>query len=339
MAIALEKLLSPISEEAPSGEDLAYDTERSEIEQAFESSVSVDTTGAAAAAADIDWRRIIGLIERQSARTKDLWLAVYLCRAGAKSGDLALIATGAEFLAGLCETFWDTVHPQVEEYGFQGRKTPCESLARRSEFLGPLRRVPVLVHPRLGAFSGDDLERFSTAAEAAEGYGLFRAALNETPEEMLQTAAQRFATISAAIRRVDVVLMEKAEGDTGANFATTYETLKELRESVLKFCSAPPEEEAPPDTEAETGAPEATPGAPAPTKARLSGQIESREDVLKALDAISEYYRRNEPSSPVPLVLKRAREWVNVDFLDLLTDIAPDAIAEARRLLFPRNAN
>jgi type VI secretion system protein ImpA len=337
MAITLEKLLSPVSEEAPSGEDLAYDTERSEIEQAFESSVSVDTTGAAAAAVDVDWRRIIGLIERQSARTKDLWLAVYLCRAGARSGDLALIATGAEFLAGLCEMFWDTVHPQVDEYGFQGRKTPCESLARRSEFLGPLRRVPVLVHPRLGSFSGDDLERFSTVAEAAEGYGIFRAALNETPEEMLQTAAQQFAAISAAIRRVDVVLMEKAEGDTGANFATTYETLKELRESVLKFCSAPPEEEVAPEAEAQDAG--AAPGAAAPSKARLSGQIESREDVLKALDAISEYYRRNEPSSPVPLVLKRAREWVNVDFLDLLTDIAPDAIAEARRLLFPRNAN
>jgi type VI secretion system protein ImpA len=336
MAIALEKLLTPVSEATPSGEDLAYDVERSEIEQAFESSVSVDTTGAAAAESDIDWRRIIGLIERQCARTKDLWLAVYMCRAGARSGDLALVATGAEFLAGLCETFWDTVHPQIEEYGFQGRKTPCESLARRAEFLGPLRRVPVLSHPRLGRFSGDDLERFSTAAESAEGYGVFRAALNDTPEETLQAAAQQFAAISAAIKRVDVVLMAQADGDTGANFAATYETLKELRASVLKFCSAPVEivEEAAPEGE-ESAEPSAT---PAPARSRLSGQIDTRDDVLKALDAISDYYRRNEPTSPVPLILKRAREWVNVDFLDLLTDIAPDALAEARKLLFPRNA-
>jgi type VI secretion system protein ImpA len=334
MAITLEKLLTPVSEEAPSGEDLAYDPERSEIEQAFESSVSVDTTGAAAAEADVDWRRIIGLIERQSARTKDLWLAVYLCRGGAKSGDLALVATGAEYLAGLCETFWESAHPQIEEYGFQGRKTPCESLARRAEFLGPLRRAPVLSHPRLGRFSGDDLERFSTAAESAEGYGVFRAALNDTPEETLQAAAQHFSTISAAIRRVDAVLMAKAEGDTGANFATTYETLKDLRASVLKFCSAPVEEEEAPAAAEEISE---TPGAPTPARTRSSGQIESREDVLKALDAIGEYYRRNEPTSPVPLVLKRAREWVNVDFLDLLSDIAPDALTEAKKLLFPRN--
>lgn len=336
MAIALEKLLTPVSDEAPSGEDLAYDAERSEIEQAFESSVSVDTTGATTAEAEVDWRRIIGLIERQSARTKDLWLAVYLCRGGAKSGDLALIVTGAEYLAGLCESFWDSVHPQIEEYGFQGRKTPCESLARRSEFLGPLRRAPVISHPRLGRFSGDDLERFGTAAEAAEGYGLFRAALNDTPEEMLQAAAQQFATISAAIRRVDAVLMAKAEGDTGANFSTTYETLKELRASVLKFCSAPVDEvEA---VAAESDAMPTPAGGPAPARSRPSGQIESREDVLKALDAIGDYYRRSEPTSPVPLVLKRAREWVNVDFLDLLTDIAPDALTEARKILFPRNA-
>jgi type VI secretion system protein ImpA len=335
MAITLEKLLTPVSEEAPSGEDLAYDPERSEIEQAFDSSVSVDTTGAPTAEADVDWRRIIGLIERQSARTKDLWLAVYLCRGGARSGDLGLIATGAEYLAGLCETFWDSVHPQLDEYGFQGRKTPCESLARRGEFLAPLRRVPVLSHPRLGRFSGDDLERFSTAAESADGYGVFRAALNDTPEETLQAAAQHFATISAAIRRVDAVLMAKAEGDTGANFATTYETLKELRASVLKFCSAPVEEEEPPPPATE--ALSESPGVPVPARTRSSGQIESRDDVLKALDAIGDYYRRNEPTSPVPLVLKRAREWVNVDFLDLLNDIAPDALNEAKKLLFPRN--
>jgi type VI secretion system ImpA family protein len=338
MAIALEKLLSPVSDEAPSGEDLAYDPERSEIEQAFESSVSVDTTGAATAETEVDWRRIIGLIERQSARTKDLWLAVYLCRAAAKNGDLGLIVTGAEFLAGLCDTFWESAHPQIDEYGFQGRKTPCESLARRAEFLGPLRRVPVLSHPRLGAFSGDDLERFATAAEAAEGYGVFRAALSETPEEALQAAVQRFDAIGAAIRRVDAVLMEKAEGDTGANFATTYQTLKELREAVLKFCSAPVVAQEEPEPEAD-GISDAPTGAAPTPRTRLSGEIGSREDVLKALDAISDYYRRNEPTSPVPLVLKRAREWVNRDFLDLLTDIAPDALGEAKKLLFARDSS
>src|SRR5580698_428179 len=156
----LEELLAPVAEDDPTGPDLAYDAERGTIEQAFESSVSIDTSGEATVAAEIDWRPVISLIEQQSTRTKDVWLAVYLCRAGARSGQLALIETGAQYLAGLLEQYWEKVHPQLDEYGFQGRKGPCESLAQRGEFLAPLGRTPLLEHPRLGRFSGDDFERF-----------------------------------------------------------------------------------------------------------------------------------------------------------------------------------
>jgi type VI secretion system protein ImpA len=333
MALDLAKLMAPVSEDNPAGEDLAYDPERAEIELVFDSSVSVDTTGAAAQAADIDWRRILTLIERQSAKSKDFWLAVYLCRAGARSGDLDTVVMGAEFLCGLCETYWDTAHPLVDDYGFQGRKTPCESLARKAEFLTPMRRVPLMVHPRLGAFSGEQFERFK-ATESGDGYILFRKALEETPDEALHAAAKKLAAISAAIRKVDAILMANSGGETGANFATTYATLEELRAAVLAFAKTPIVEDVPEEemveTTAEPGAPEAAP------KARLSGQIDSREDVIRALDAIADYYRRREPSSPVPMALQRAREWVNVDFLELLRDIAPDAINEAKKLLFPR---
>jgi type VI secretion system protein ImpA len=65
----------------------------------------------------------------------------------------------------------------------------------------------------------------------------------------------------------------------------------------------------------------------------LSGSVNSREDVLRALDAIGDYYRRKEPGSPVPVVLQRAREWVNLDFLAVLADIAPNGLDEAKRVL------
>jgi predicted component of type VI protein secretion system len=55
--------------------------------------------------------------------------------------------------------------------------------------------------------------------------------------------------------------------------------------------------------------------------------------VLKALDAIVDYYRRREPGSPVPVAIARAKSWVNLDFLSVLEDIAPDSVGEARRVL------
>jgi len=323
----LEELLAPVSDEAPAGPDLAYDAERGTIEQAFESSVSIDTSGEATAGAEIDWRPIISQIEQQSTRTKDVWLAVYLCRGGARSGQLALVETGAQYLAGLLERYWDTVHPQLEEYGFQGRKGPCESLARRGEFLGPLERTPLLVHPRLGRFSGADFERFRAGAETADGYGLFRAALADTPEENLTEIVARLDGIAAAIKRADAVLTANAEGDTAANFQPTYDLLNQMKKAVRSFTSTPAEAE-PDDGPAAVAGPAAVGEGP-----RIAGRVESREDVIKALDAIADYYRRREPASPVPVALQRAREWVNLDFLSLIEDIAPSALEEAKRVL------
>jgi type VI secretion system ImpA family protein len=324
----LEELLAPVSDDAPAGPDLAYDADRGTIEQAFESSASIDTSGEATATAEIDWRPIISQIEQQSTRTKDIWLAVYLCRGGARSGQLALVETGAEYLAGLLERYWDSVHPQLEEYGFQGRKGPCESLARRGEFLGPLERTPLLEHPRLGRFSGGDFERFRAGAETADGYGLFRAALADTPEENLTEIVARLDAITAAIKRADAVLTANADGDTAANFQPTYDLLSQMKKAVLSFTSTPAQAEPETDHGVAAGPAASEGGGP-----RIAGRVESREDVIKALDAIADYYRRREPASPVPVALQRAREWVNLDFLSLIEDIAPSALDEAKRVL------
>lgn len=334
MALDVESLLAPVSDEAPAGPDLAYDPERYEIEQAFESSVSIDLTGEEAAGAEVDWRKVVRGIEAQGAKTKDVWLAVYLCRAGARMGDLETVEAGAEYLAGLFERFWDTVHPTLEEYGVQGRKGACDSLARIAEFIGPLRRTPLLRHPRLGVYSGEDFERFRANGEAEDGYGMFRAALEETPPEALEEIAARLDAVAGAIRRADGVLTANSEGGGATNFQPTYEALAEIKRAVMAYGPSPTAEDlgAAPDTVEPSAAAE---GAAAPSAGgpRIGGKVESRDDVLKALDAIADYYRRKEPASPVPLVLQRAREWVNLDFLEVLEDIAPGSLDEARKVL------
>ena len=60
------------------------------------------------------------------------------------------------------------------------------------------------------------------------------------------------------------------------------------------------------------------------------GAVKSREDAIRALDAVSEYFRRNEPSSPIPLFLERAKRLVSKDFLEVLADVVPDAVSQAK---------
>ena len=73
-------------------------------------------------------------------------------------------------------------------------------------------------------------------------------------------------------------------------------------------------------------------GAPAPARPRGVGDIESREDVLRAIDAICAYYARHEPSSPVPLLLDRAKRLISKSFLEVLEDIAPESLVQVRQL-------
>jgi type VI secretion system protein ImpA len=45
---------------------------------------------------------------------------------------------------------------------------------------------------------------------------------------------------------------------------------------------------------------------------------------------VADFFRRNEPSSPIPLLVDRAKRLVSKDFLEVLADIAPEALHVAR---------
>ena len=331
MALDLGRLLAPVSDDEPTGPDLAYDPARYEIEQAFETEVSIDASGVEAQASDTDWRTIIAKIADQSERTKDIWLAIYLCRAGARAGQLDTVETGARYLAGLLETYWPTLHPQLEDYGFQGRKGPCDSLAGIPQFITPLRKITLISHPRLGSYSIDDFERFRLGGESEPGYGMFRAALDDVSHEGLDEIIQRLNAVEDSLRRVDMVLTAHADEGGGTNFKATYEALGQMRRAVQAFGAKPVESEnveplAPPDV-----------ASPSFSHAAPSGaRLETREDVVQALEAVGDYYRRKEPGHPVLALLQRAREWVGLDFMAILEDIAPGSLDEARTVLQSR---
>jgi type VI secretion system protein ImpA len=331
MALDPSRLVAPVSDDDPTGPDLAYDPQRYEIEQAFETEVSIDASGVEAQASDVDWRAVIAKIGEQSARTKDIWLAVYLCRAGARVGDLETVETGAKYLAGLLETYWPSLHPRLEDYGFQGRKGPCDSLTGNSQFIQPLRRITLIRHPRLGDYSIDDFERFRLGGETEEGYGMFRAALEDVSQDGLEEIIQRLNTIEDSLRRVDLTLTANADDGGSTNFRATYEALGQMRRGVQAFVLNP--------AVSENGEPTPEPDVASPSfsnSAPLGARIETRDDVVRALEALGDYYRRREPGHPILTLLQRAREWVGLDFMAILEDIAPGSVDEARNVLQSR---
>jgi type VI secretion system protein ImpA len=50
------------------------------------------------------------------------------------------------------------------------------------------------------------------------------------------------------------------------------------------------------------------------------------------IDKICQFYERAEPSSPVPLLLKRARRLVPMNFMEIMQDLAPDGVPQAESI-------
>jgi type VI secretion system protein ImpA len=62
------------------------------------------------------------------------------------------------------------------------------------------------------------------------------------------------------------------------------------------------------------------------------GRISNRQDVMRTLDTVCDYYARSEPSSPVPLLLQRAKRLVCMDFLAIIADMAPESVERVRSI-------
>lgn len=321
-------LTAPLSEENPAGEDLSYSNERAIIEQAFEAGTGDDDGPA------VSWREIRQTILAQAEKTRDVWLPVYLMRAGTKLPDLETIVDGARLLHGLLETLWDSVHPTLDEYGFQGRKGPCDSLVGFKEFLLPFKRMPLVQHERLGAFTSEQIEGFLEGEEGDSNSAQFRAAVEQLGAAYFEEIVEGLDAFQAAIEQIDALLVEHADNSSsGTVFDNLYLQIASTRKAVVHFAGIEPAAAAP----AEDVAPEAgAASAPAPAaepQQGVAGKIRSREDVVKALDLLIDYYRENEPSSPIPESLKRVRGWVHMDFLSLIEDIAPRSLDDARSVL------
>ncbi|MCK1787511.1 type VI secretion system protein TssA, partial [Pseudomonas sp. TNT11] len=75
--------------------------------------------------------------------------------------------------------------------------------------------------------------------------------------------------------------------------------------------------------------------AAAPVAPRPSGDIANRDDVLRSLDKILAYYSRYEPSSPLPVLLNRAKHLVHADFAAIVRNLIPDGMSQFENLRGP----
>lgn len=330
----LEPLLAPVSDESPAGPDLEYDPEFLALERAAAPKAERAVGDAVKAAEEPDWEKVVELSEAILQRSKDLRPAVHLTTAWMRSSGMPGWSAGLGLIRGLLEQFWDTVHPQLDAEDNNDPTMRVNAVVPLNDLqgvLGYFRTTPFVQSPRMGRFSLRDLRiangtlKVTTPGDGPEPSitEMEACCMDCAEEELVQTTAAISESLEHA-KAIDALFNDHV-GTMGPDFKNLLSDIYELK----KFLDPQLARRLPAEVQGE-GVGEGGAEGGAPNAARASGPIAGPQDVMRRLDEICDYYMRCEPSSPVPLLLRRAQRLVGMDFMDLLRDLAPGGISELR---------
>ena len=333
--IDVNSLLNEISPDAPSGEDLEYDPAFGELERAAQGKPEQALGDSVVAAEPPDWREVRKLSTELLGRSKDLRIGVHLTRALTSSDGLPGLADGLSLLHSLLERYWDTVHPQLDPDDNNDplmRINILVTLVDRDAMLNMVRKAPLVSSRVMGRYSLFDIARAGSGEAAADeetpapDMTTIEAAFMEADLEELQATADAVTRCGGDLAAIDAVLMDKVGAaqapDLGALAALLKDAQAQLNKQLVRRGAG--------DAEMAAGGGVAEAGAGATPAKAISGDINSREDALKMMEKISNFFERTEPSSPVPLLMRRAKRLVSMSFMDVLADMAPDGVKQAK---------
>ncbi|HZU89704.1 MAG TPA: type VI secretion system protein TssA, partial [Stellaceae bacterium] len=259
------------------------------------------------------WQTIRELaVEALSHRAKDLEIAAWLTEALLRSDGLVGLAAGARLMAGLVDQFWDDFFPQPDEDGVAGRLAQVAGLngvGGEGTLIQPLRRVVLFPRP-----DGTPVE-FWQYEQAREVAGIGDAARRQArldagvlafdtvETEARAAGGERFATLrrqaaaAAAAWRALGQTLDRHAGVDAPPTGQVQELLQQIHDVAVRF--APPEAA----EEAAVPAPATAAVVAAAGIAPSAAGLASREEALRRLAEIAEFFRRTEPNSPLAYTL------------------------------------
>jgi len=175
--------------------------------------------------------------------------------------------------------------------------------------VGPLRvRDIAIAHGTLAAVGSDASYTLPQVDGALESIHA------ETPQ-----AIQTLTGVAGQVARLQTLLGDR----TGRSDSIDLAPLRAICSMLAKACAhlgGAAQDAADGDAQATDG----TGAAAAPAAAR--GEIRTRQDALQTLDRVIRFLEQTEPGNPAPLLITRAKKLIGVSFLEIMADLAPNAL-------------
>jgi len=338
-SIEIEQLLSEVSPDSPAGEDLEYDPAFVELQRIAAKKSESAIEGPGEEVEQIDWKGVVRGSSELLTRTKDLRLAVLFTQSMLNTEGFPGLALGLTLIQQLLERFWDTLYPLLDHEDGDDptmRINVIASLCDRESMLQTVSIAPLVSIKGWGSYSYQDIRGANRAPpNAGDGEeeggteeaqaGQVRAAFLECPIEDLKATSDSLSQSQSTLAAIDQFLLEKVGSSHAPDFSELIGRLKEVVAIVSEFLQL--RGESTPDApEVESG------NTGGQAMQALAGEINSRESAMKMMDKISDYFRRTEPSSPVPLLMQRAKRLSTMGFMEIVKDIAPDGLQQVQNI-------
>ncbi len=315
--------LQPLDDEsAPCGPDLEYDNDFLAITQA----AAGKPESQFGPAEPPDWRGVVEMAEALLDRSRDLRIAILWLRAKLHLVGYGVLPLGLGLLNGLVGQLWDHLHPQPDpdDGDPYARVNALTTLREPEGLIGDLREARLIQDRAIGEL---------TLRQVSVALGLLTAADDETSfgkdqiTRMLGDAINKTPTLrSQCLEAVQQArqLIALVNDKLGSDAAPDLRPLYTLAQGVAGLL---PSEEGEIGDDSAGGDGSATPAGGGASARGLSGSVNSREDAVRAIDLVCAYLERAEPTNPAPLFLRRGRQLIGQNFLQLIKALAPEALS------------
>jgi len=332
----IEALLAPIDDASPAGPDLEYDAEWQALERAAQGKPEQQFGDTIIPAEEPDWLDVGTRAEALLGRSKDVRSASLLAQAQVSLHQFPGLLSGLQLVHQLVERYWDTVHPMLDASDDNDPTMRLNAMSALADSGGlqRLARGAQLFASR--AFGDLTLRQVEIAA------GKATARSDETAPSQSQVDQQIAAAISADPGFVETVtgtlaaakalasfLDEQVGSDRSLDFKPLIGSLFTLSQVVTRVAASLSGGDAGSSDGSSFGGDEGGGGGPGIS---TTGAIRSRQDAIMLMDKISDFLARTEPSNPAPLLIQRAKRLMEMTFIDILKELAPDGLNQARNV-------
>jgi type VI secretion system protein ImpA len=344
--------MAPVDPASPCGADLEYDPEFVVLSAKMAAKMDAQYGNFVGAPEPINWSDVDRDCRQLMARSKDIRLAVLFTRSRTRLAGAAGLAEGIALLSAWLDSFPSAIHPQMSldaesadrEAALEIRTNALQALTDTDGLLSDVREIALtkstanrlrmrdieraFAHPR----PSDALAPESVARQIRDLRNQQPAALADFDEALagltgietwsrtyLGAYALDLSPLTRLLRHVgdqDTQTFEAdvpvaADDDLSAANADTDTAMDGLGDSLLAACAKNP-----------------IPSLQVPPGRRASTTPSDRHTALERIREARHWFEQHEPSSPIPVLLRRAEQFVGKRYSEVVQAIPAELLKQ-----------